>query len=136
MALACAARTLSAAEVSAQYVRCAALRTLRPGIFDALSPGRQAVSVNRPAPVHRHPPAAPRTYVDERGAVGIRLEPAAAIDENQDTPPASGCVEVSATGGRRKGRSLSDRPAARTQIPAYIEFRCLVGDHHPQFQLQ
>jgi hypothetical protein len=24
------------------------------------------------------------TYVDERGAVGIRLEPAAAIDENQD----------------------------------------------------
>ena len=23
-------------------------------------------------------------YVDERGAVGIRLEPAAAIDENQD----------------------------------------------------
>jgi hypothetical protein len=24
------------------------------------------------------------TYVDERGAVGIRLEPAAAIDANQD----------------------------------------------------
>jgi hypothetical protein len=45
---------LSAAKVLAQYVRCAALRTSGPGIFDALSLGRQALSVNRPAPVHRH----------------------------------------------------------------------------------
>lgn len=43
-----------------QYVRCAALRALRPGTFDALSPSLQAVSVNRPAPVHRHPPVTPR----------------------------------------------------------------------------
>jgi hypothetical protein len=44
---------------------------LRPGIFDALSPGRQAVSVNRPGPPDTARARAARPLPRQRGVVPI-----------------------------------------------------------------
>ena len=44
------------------------------------------------------------TDVDERGAVGIRLEPAAAIDENQDGTRGSNLLRSSAESANRGPR--------------------------------
>ena len=52
------------------------------------------------------------TDVDERGAVGIRLEPAAAIDENQDGIRGSNLLcssGESASRGNRWGGAMMNR---------------------------
>jgi len=59
------------------------------------------------------------TDVDERGAVGIRLEPAAAIYENQDGTRGSNLV--SSTGESSEPRSCTD---PRSHKPALVDAGC------------